>query len=161
MNINMRHTGFTLAEMMVVVAIIAILALISVPSTLGKIVKENVTAALPLADTAKEPIAAIWKAEMVLAADNEAVGLPEPEKVVSNFVSSLQVQDGAIHMVLGNKVHGKLMGKKLSIRPGVIEDSTAVPVTWVCGYAKAPEQMVVKGVNMTNVEPEFLPRICR
>lgn len=157
----MRQTGFTIIEMMVVIAILAILALISVPSSLGKIVRENVSAGLPLADSAKEPIAAIWKAEMVLAADNETVGLPEPKKVVSNFISSLAVIDGVIHMTFGNKAHGKLTGKVLSMRPAVIEGSAAVPITWVCGYAKAPEQMVVKGVSLTNIEREFLPRMCK
>ncbi len=153
--------GFTVAEMMVVIAIIAILALIAIPSSLNRIVREQVNAAIPLADTAKEPIAAGWKESKTLAASNTEIGLPAPQKVVSNFVSSLEVQNGVIHMTFGNKAHPKLMGKVLSFRPGVIEESQIVPIAWVCGNAAAPAQMVVKGDNGTSVPEEFLPQLCR
>ncbi|MGB7816003.1 MAG: pilin [Methylotenera sp.] len=156
-----RYAGFSAMEMMVVVAIIAILALIAIPFSLGRIVRENVVAALPLADTAKEPIAAAWKATKTLPVDNKEAGLPAPEKVVSNFVSSLVVQDGVIHMTLGNKVHPKIMGKILSLRPAVIEESQVVPIAWVCGNANAPDQMTVKGENRTNIPEEYLPRLCK
>lgn len=156
-----KQAGFSAMEMMVVVAIIAILALIAIPSSLGRIVRENVVAALPLADTAKEPIAASWKATKTLPVDNKEAGLPAPEKVVSNFVSSLVVQDGVIHMTLGNKVHPKIMGKILSLRPAVIEESQVVPIAWVCGNANAPDQMTIKGENRTNIPEEYLPRLCK
>ena len=48
-----KLTGFTAIEMMVVVAIIAILAAIAIPSQMGRIVKEQVVAAITLADIAK------------------------------------------------------------------------------------------------------------
>ena len=82
-----KHNGFSVIEMMVVVAIIAILAMIAIPSSMGRIVKEQVLAAMPLADIAKEPIAAAWKATKTLPVNNKEAGLPVPEKVVSNFVS--------------------------------------------------------------------------
>src|SRR4051812_27550407 len=79
------HTGFSAIEMMVVVAIIAILAMIAIPSSMDKIIKEQVNAAMPLADIAKTPIAASWSALKILPPSNKEAGLPEPEKVVSNF----------------------------------------------------------------------------
>lgn len=153
--------GFTAVEMMVVVAVIAILAMIAIPSSLGRIVTEQVKAALPLADVAKQPIAAIWKNTKLLPKDNQAAGLPEATKIVSNFVSALVVKDGAIHMTLGNKVHPKLKDKVISFRPAVIEDAQIVPMEWVCGNAKAPEKMTVKGENKTTVPSEFLPLLCK
>jgi len=152
--------GFSVVEMMVVVAIIAILAMIAIPSSLDRIIKEQITAAVPLSDIAKEPIAAAWKESKTLAPGNTEIGLPVPEKVVSNFVSSMEVQNGAIHMTFGNKAHPQIKGKVLSIRPAVIEESQVVPIAWVCGNAVAPAQMVVKGENRTNVAKNFLPRMC-
>ena len=156
-----KHNGFSVIEMMVVVAIIAILAMIAIPSSMGRIVKEQVIAAMPLADIAKEPIAAAWKAAKKLPINNEEAGLPVPEKVVSNFVSALIVQDGVIHMTFGNKAHPQIKGKILSMRPAVIEESQIVPIAWVCGNAKAPDKMTIKGENKTTVSADYLPLACR
>jgi type IV pilus assembly protein PilA len=160
MGMTNKQIGFTVVEMMVVVAILGILAMMAIPSSLERIVRENVSAALPLADAAKEPISEAWKATKTLSVDNKETGLPVPEKVVSNFISSLEVQNGAIHMTFGNKAHPKIKGMMLSLRPAVVEESQAVPVAWVCGNAKAPDQMTIKGDNRTNIPDEYLPRLC-
>ena len=86
-----KKNGFSVIEMMVVVAIIPILAMIAIPSSMGRIVKEQVIAAMSLADIAKEPLAAAWKARETLLVNNAEAGLPAPEKVMSNFISSLKV----------------------------------------------------------------------
>lgn len=155
------ESGFTAVEMMVVVAILGILAMIAIPSSMSRIIKEQIVAAMPLADVAKSPIAASWTLSKTLPADNEAAGLPSHDKVVNNFVSDVEVQNGVIHMTFGNKAHPQIKGKILSIRPAVIEESQIVPVTWVCGNAKAPEKMTLKGENKTNVSPDYLPFLCR
>lgn len=160
-SIKPNQSGFSAVEMMVVVAIIAILAMIAIPSGIERIIREQISAAIPLADAAKEPAAAQWKALKTLPVDNKEAGLPSPDKVVSNWISALEVSNGVIHMTFGNKANTKLQGKVLSIRPAVIEESQAVPVAWVCGNAKAPANMTLSGENRTNIEVKYLPYICR
>ena len=158
---KLKHAGFTVIEMMVVVAILGILAMIAIPSSLGRIVKEQVNGAMPLTDIVKTPIALSWAAAKILPANNEEAGLPSPDKIVSNFVSAVEVQNGAINITFGNKAHPQIKGKILTLRPAVIEESQIVPVTWVCAGAKAPEKMTLKGEDKTNVPVEYLPHMCR
>ncbi len=146
---------------MVVVAVIGILALIALPTMLDKIVRDQITGAMPLSDLATRPVAAARLAVQAVPADNAAAGLPEPEKIVSNLVSSISIKDGAVNISFGNRANGSLKGKTLTLRPAVVEDAPTVPVSWVCGLAKAPDKMTAKGVNKTDVPAAYLPLRCR
>ena len=155
------NRGFTLIEMMVVVAIIAILALIALPNGQDKLLRIQVNEAMGLADIAKAPVAAHWSAAHAMLPDNASAGLPVPEKVVNNYVRALTIQDGAINITFGNRAHPLLKDKVLTLRPAVIDDAPIVPVTWVCGSAAAPEKMAIKGENKTTVPANALPLACR
>ena len=146
---------------MVVVAIIAILALMAVPSYHDKYIREQVVEAMRLTDIAKGPISVAWASTKTFPDDNAAAGLPAPDKVVSNYVKSMAVEAGAIHLVFGNQANGALRGMTLSLRPAVIEDAPIVPVAWVCGFATAPEKMTVMAVNKTDLPKKWLPVNCR
>jgi len=92
---------------------------------------------------------------------NASIDLPVPDKIVSNLVSSVAVEAGAINITFGNRASGLLKGKTLTLRPGVVEDSPIVPVAWVCGFAPVPGNMTAKGENKTNIDPSYLPLACR
>ncbi|HEX6692169.1 MAG TPA: pilin [Burkholderiales bacterium] len=153
--------GFTLIEMMVVLAVIAILALMAYPTYQTKLVGDQINEALPLADLAKAPVAASWMLLRVFPADNAAAALPPPEKIVSNLVSAVVVEGGAIHITFGNRANGAIRGKVLTLRPAVVEDAPVVPVAWVCGLAPVPGNMTAKGANRTSVPANYLPLKCR
>jgi type IV pilus assembly protein PilA len=156
-----RNSGFTLIEMMVVIGVVAILALMAVPSFQEKIVRDQIVEALPLADIAKAPVAASWSLGLPLPDSNEAAGLPPADKIVSNLVSSVSVQGGAINVTFGNHANSALKGKVLTLRPAVVADAPIVPVAWVCGNSTPPDKMTVKGENRTNIPAALLPLKCR
>lgn len=157
----MNQRGFTLIELMAVVAVIAILATIALPGMQDRTVRAQIVEAVPIADIAKPGIGAAWQATKTLPADNAALGLPQADKIVGNLVRSVTVENGAIHIVFGNKANGVLQGKTLSLRPAVVEDAPVVPVAWLCGHSKAPEKMVAKGADKTDVPERYLPLNCR
>lgn len=156
-----RARGFTLIEIMVVLGIVAILALLTLPSFMGQYVRNQIVEALPLADIAKSPVAASWAIAHALPADNAAAGLPVPEKVVSNHVSALRIEDGAIHVTFGNRANTAIRGKVLTLRPAIVPDAPIVPVAWVCGFAQVPGNMTARGENRTSVPAQYLPVSCR
>ncbi len=157
----MRRAGFTMIEMLVVVAIVAILALIAAPGFQDQIIRDQINSSLPLADIAKTPNATAWNMLQTFPPDNAAAGLPSPDKIVNNAINSVAVQDGAIHVTFGNRANGVITGKILTLRAAVVEDAPIVPVTWVCGYAEAPDKMTLHGQNKTNIPASFLPFACR
>jgi type IV pilus assembly protein PilA len=152
--------GFTLIEVMVVVAIIAILAMMAVPSLMGKYVREHIAEGVTLAKLAKDAVGATWATTKTLPADNAAAGLPAADKIVSNVVKSVTVEGGAIHILFGNRANGALQGKTLTLRPAVVEDAPVVPVAWVCAFANAPEPMRAFGANRTDIDRRHLPVNC-
>lgn len=156
-----RAYGFTMVEMMAVIAVITILAMMAVPSFLDKIVKAQVESALPLSDLAKRSVSAYWSATQTMPADNTIAALPVADKIVGNYVSAVSVTDGVINMTFGNRANKAIAGKVLSMRPAVVDDAPMVPIAWVCGFAEAPGKMTVMGQNQTNVDPMYLPFECR
>lgn len=148
-------------EILIVMAIIAILAMIAIPSYLDTIIRNDIVEALPLADIAKKPVAEAWTLVQPFPANNDEAGLPVPEKVVNNLISAVTIQGGAIHITFGNRANNLIKGKILTLRPGVVKDAPIVPVAWVCGYAQGPTQMTIEGENKTDIPARYLPLKCR
>ena len=156
-----RGTGFTLLELMIVVAIIVILALIALPGIPDKVIRDQIVEGTKLTDIAKAPIAASWKVSARLPVNNAEAGLPAAEQIVNNYISSVAVESGAIHVTFGNQANALIRGKVLSLRPGVVEAAPMVPVAWVCGHAEPPGRMTARGLNKTDIPAKFLPFNCR
>jgi type IV pilus assembly protein PilA len=152
--------GFTLIEIIVVLAVVAILATIAVPSIQGKLVRDQIVEAMKITEVAKPPIAAMWALTHTLPADNAGAALPAAEKIVGNLVSSVTVDAGAIHVTFGNRANTAIKDKVLTLRPSVVEDAPIVPLAWVCGHAEAVEKMTAKGTDRTSVPDKFLPLNC-
>jgi len=153
--------GFTLVELLVAVAVLAILAVLALPSVQAPLVRQQVVDSAALINVAKNAVASKWSALQQLPLDNADAGLPDADKMVGNYVTSVRVESGAVHVQFGNQANGAIKGHILSFRPAVVEGAPLVPVAWVCGAAPTPDKMSVKGSDRTDVAAKFLPINCR
>ncbi len=153
--------GFTLIELMIVVAIIGILASFTIPSYHQYTVKTQLKEAVSMSEHLKPNIAAFFKKYQRMPRNNEEAGLPASNQLISNYIQAVTVENGALHFQLGNKINQKLAGKTLSIQPLTVNGSTRSPIDWGCGYASVPEGMSKQGSNNTNIDRYYLPINCR
>src|SRR6185503_15849019 len=140
-----RVAGFTLIELLVAVAVLAILATLALPSFQGPMVRQQIVDSSTVINVGKTAVSAKWTATAKLPVDNADAGLPDGDKLVGNYVSSITVEGGALHVVFGNQVNGAIKGKTLTFRPAVVDVAPMVPVAWVCGLAETPDKMSAKG----------------
>jgi len=155
------QAGFTWIELLMVLAVAAVLALMSIPAMHEGVLRKQVKEGLALADVAKAGVQAVWGMTGELPADNKAAGLPEPVKIVGSYVSSVTVEDGAITLVFGNNASKVLHGKKLTLRPAVVPDQLIVPIAWLCHEINVPKGMERRGRDLTDLSPDTLPVECR
>ena len=154
-------SGFTLIELMIVVAILGILATLAVPTFQERVIRAQVNEAISLSDFAKEGVTAYFRASKRMPLNNAEAGLPPADKIIGNYVTSLEVADGAIQVTLGNRINRNASGKVLTIRPSVVIDYPQVPISWNCGVAEPPAGMKTFGANRTSLSPPYLPVDCR
>ncbi|MFO1337103.1 MAG: pilin [Burkholderiaceae bacterium] len=161
MTLPPRRHGFTLIELMIVVAIIGILATMAIPSYQDRVIRTQVSEGMALADFVQQTVARHYGQTRGMPLDNAAAGLPPPDRIVGNYVSAVTVHDGSITVTFGNRSNRHLSGKVLSLRPATVDGYPQVPVAWVCGTASVPQRMRVHGSDVTTIPASQLPLECR
>lgn len=137
------QSGFTLIELMIVIAIIGILAAIAIPAYQDYTIRTRVGEAVSLASGAKTAVAEFRNARTAWPADNDETGIATPASISGDYVTSVTVNSGVITAVV-NAASGTSGNFVLSPIDNVGS------VSWTCNAAAG-----------TTIPQKYLPANCR
>lgn len=141
--------GFTLIELMIVVAIIGILAAVALPAYQDYTARSQVSEAMILAEGAKTAVTEFWTNKGTFPVTNTSAGLSVAASINGKYVNNVAVGTGGLitaTMRANGSVATGIGGATLALSP----TTTAGSVKWVC---KAP--------SGTGLKSKYVPSSCR
>lgn len=135
--------GFTLIELMIVVAIIAVLAAVALPAYQDYVARSQVAEGYSLASDARTAIVLYHADESAYPPGNYEAGLAEPGSITGQYVESVSVGDrnGQVAILFGNDASQKISGDTLLLEL----HNAGGSLRWSC----------------SGLSPQHLPSVCR
>jgi len=158
-----RSRGFTLIELMIVVAIIGILASLALSAYQTYTVRAQVAEGINFAVGAKGPVVEAYWLDGVAPANRAAAGMtPAATDSAGNYVSAVEITDGRVDVTFsGPLAHQDIIGMTLSLTP---YETAGQTVVWRCGNAPVPGGNLLNGGAAhlaATLDPRYLPSSCR
>ncbi|MCB1611066.1 MAG: pilin [Xanthomonadales bacterium] len=150
------NKGFTLIELMIVVAIIAILAAIALPAYQDYTIRAQVGEGPINAAALKTGVAEYYADRGVYPATNGNLGITSP--VSGTYVSSISNVAGQLNIVYGNNANPKISGSILTLRAATNANGD---ISWVCGSRVVPPGFSAAGADASTVLDKYRASNCR
>ncbi|HFB3402473.1 TPA: pilin, partial [Neisseria gonorrhoeae] len=160
---NTLQKGFTLIELMIVIAIVGILAAVALPAYQDYTARAQVSEAILLAEGQKSAVTEYYLNHGEWPKDNDSAGVASASKIIGKYVQKVEVAKGVVTATMkSDGVNKEIKDKKLSLW-AKREDGS---VKWFCGQpvtrdnADAAKDDVAKD-DANAIETKHLPSTCR
>ncbi|HFC7553343.1 TPA: pilin [Neisseria meningitidis] len=161
---NTLQKGFTLIELMIVIAIVGILAAVALPAYQDYTARAQVSEAILLAEGQKSAVTEYYLNHGIWPANNNSAGVATSTDIKGKYVQSVEVKNGVVTATMASSnVNNEIKGKKLSLWAKRQNGS----VKWFCGQPverTAPTTTnddVNKATGNNEIDTKHLPSTCR
>ncbi|HGT4365459.1 TPA: pilin [Neisseria meningitidis] len=164
---NTLQKGFTLIELMIVIAIVGILAAVALPAYQDYTARAQVSEAILLAEGQKSAVTEYYLNHGIWPGDNSSAGVASSSTIKGKYVKEVEVKNGVITAEMKSSgVNKEIQGKKLSLwakrQAGSVKWFCGQPVTRAANNANNDEvTAAANGKDTANIDTKHLPSTCR
>ncbi|HFC6705908.1 TPA: pilin [Neisseria meningitidis] len=159
---NTLQKGFTLIELMIVIAIVGILAAVALPAYQDYTARAQVSEAILLAEGQKSAVTEYYLNHGIWPGNNSSAGVASASDIKGKYVKSVTVAKGVITaQMASSNVNNEIKDKKLSLWAKRQDGS----VKWFCGQPVTRDDKAtddgVTAASDKQIDTKHLPSTCR